>query len=116
MDRRTFVKGAAAGIGAAALGANRARADQANLVLPSLGAVAEILVPTKPKGYYPAASQPAGLKNTVGPPEAAGKQTAWVPGRDWPTVSDLCPNGGVTSSYSLSHLPETASWGAPQLW
>ena len=37
MDRRTFVKAAAAGLGAVALGAPAARADQPNISLPSLG-------------------------------------------------------------------------------
>lgn len=37
MDRRTFVKGAAAGLGAAALGGPARAGDLVNLVLPSLG-------------------------------------------------------------------------------
>jgi len=37
MDRRTFVKGAALGLGAAAMGASKASADFVNLALPSLG-------------------------------------------------------------------------------
>jgi phospholipase C len=37
MDRRTFVKGAAAGIGAAAIGGPAGAQDLVNLVLPSLG-------------------------------------------------------------------------------
>jgi phospholipase C len=248
MDRRTFVKGAAAGIGAAALGATKARADQPNLVLPSLGLEPKpprtpidhlvvvmmenrsadhylgwyakenpafdgtqtrsfvdrregmgdvvrhtaswgahgrndynarffrdpdhgwdggryqrnggqmdqwlgpgthndefalsyydavdlpiwaqlargwqtydrwfcaLLGPTQPNRYYLYSGQSAGLKGNSLPPELAGTHKSWLLGWDWPTVWDLCSNGGVSASYFFSNLPETAFWGARQLW
>ena len=74
-----------------------------------------VLGPTQPNRYYLYSGQSAGLKNNVIPPQLASTHPEWAAGWDWPTVWDLCSNGGVSASYYFSNLPETAFWGDRQL-
>ena len=70
-----------------------------------------LLGPTQPNRYYLYSGQSAGLKDNTLPPLLANKHPNWLAGFDWATVWDLCSNGGVTTSYFFSNLPETAFWG-----
>ena len=74
-----------------------------------------LLGPTQPNRYYLYSGQSAGLKDNTLPPELASRNPTWLTGFDWPTVWDLCSNGGVSTSYFFSNLPETAFWGYRQL-
>jgi phospholipase C len=74
-----------------------------------------LLGPTQPNRYYLYSGQSAGLKDNTLPPELISSHPNWALGWDWPTVWDLCSNGGVTTSYFFSNLPETAFWGYRQL-
>jgi phospholipase C len=76
---------------------------------------AGLLGPTQPNRYYLYSGQSAGLKNNALPPEKITTNPEWAAGWDWPTVWDLCSNGGVSASYYFSNLPETAFWGYRQL-
>ncbi len=74
-----------------------------------------VLGPTQPNRYYLYSGQSHGLKDNTLPPELASTHPEWLAGFDWPTVWDLCSNGGVSTSYYFSNLPETAFWGYRQL-
>ena len=74
-----------------------------------------LLGPTQPNRYYLYSGTSQGIKNNDLPPELAGEHPEWAAGWDWPTVWDLCQQGGVSSGYYFSNLPETLFWGARHL-
>ncbi len=70
-----------------------------------------VLGPTQPNRYYLYSGQSGGLKDNSLPPEHIEAHPEWAAGWDWPTVWSLCEQGGVSSAYYFSNLPETAFWG-----
>ncbi len=62
-----------------------------------------VMGPTQPNRYYWYAGQSEGMKSNILPSQPGG----WT----FPTAWTLCEQGGVSSAYYFSNLPETAFWG-----
>jgi phospholipase C len=71
-----------------------------------------VMGPTQPNRYYLYSTQSGGLKSNDLPPELIGEHPEWAVGWDWQTIWGLCQQGGISSRYFFSNLPETAFWGA----
>jgi phospholipase C len=74
-----------------------------------------LLGPTQPNRYYLYSGQSRGIKDNSLPPEHLATHPEWAVGWDWQTVWGLCQQGGISSAYYFSNLPETAFWGARHL-
>ena len=74
-----------------------------------------LLGPTQPNRYYLYSAQSGGIKDNSLPPEHIEAHPEWAVGWDWQTIWGLCEQGGVSSAYYFSSLPETAFWGPRHL-
>jgi phospholipase C len=70
-----------------------------------------VLGPTQPNRRYQHSAQSGGRKNNDLPPQLASEHPEWIHGFDWPTIWTVLENGGVSSAYYFSNIPEILEWG-----